>query len=93
MDDEYFKMAKELLNRIDSLDNRLAVLEKGARPMNINSLLNIPQVSTYLAVSIDTVRNMIERGELPMVKIGGQWRIAREYLFDWYNKKHKINAQ
>jgi len=49
-----------------------------------NPLLTIEQVFTYLGVKRSKVYNLIERGELPVVRIGRSVRIhpdaVREYV-------------
>jgi len=79
---------EEIINKINELSNRVGMIEH----KNLNSLFDIPRVADYLNVSTDAVRDLIKGGELPMVKIGGQWRIAREDLIKWYNNKTKCNA-
>lgn len=79
---------EEIINKINELSNRVGMIEH----KNLNSLLDIPRVAEYLSVSTDTVRDLIKEGKLPMIKIGGQWRIAREDLIKWYSDKTKCNA-
>jgi excisionase family DNA binding protein len=39
-------------------------------------MLSIDEVADQLAVSRDTIRRLVERGELKAVKVGAQWRIS-----------------
>jgi putative molybdopterin biosynthesis protein len=41
------------------------------------NLMLIEEVAEYLRISANTVRNMIDRGELPAARIGKQYRIKR----------------
>ncbi|MEK7309626.1 MAG: helix-turn-helix domain-containing protein [Planctomycetota bacterium] len=50
-------------------------------------LLTIKEVAEYLAVSIDTVRRLIHKGQLPASKVGGQWRIDKDTLELYLKKK------
>lgn len=53
----------------------------------MEELLTIEDVSRILRVSIQTVRRMIDEGELKAIKIRGQWRIKREDLQDYIDRK------
>lgn len=46
-------------------------------PMN-----TIDEAAEYLKVSVNTIRNLIERGDLRAVKVGGQWRIPGDALVE-----------
>lgn len=43
-------------------------------------LYTLEEVANILRVSIQTVRRMVNDGELPAVKIRGQWRVRKEDL-------------
>ena len=47
--------------------------------MSNNQKLHPREVAENLKVSVRTVRRMCERGELPAVKAGGQWRIYPDW--------------
>lgn len=49
--------------------------------------LTVEEVSKFLRVSTPTVRQLIESGELKAVRVGRQYRIAREDLDD-YIRRH-----
>ena len=49
--------------------------------------LTVEEVARLLRVSPPTVRQLIESGELKAVRVGRQFRIAREDLDD-YIKRH-----
>jgi excisionase family DNA binding protein len=40
-------------------------------------LLNVPETADYLRLCEMTVYRMLERGELPGVKVAGRWRVRR----------------
>lgn len=40
----------------------------------------IEEVAQILKVSVSTVRNLIDRGELKAFKVGNQWRVKKEDL-------------
>jgi excisionase family DNA binding protein len=47
------------------------------------TLLSIPQVAERLAVSIPTVRRLVQRGELPALRVGGSLRVDSDELGRW----------
>lgn len=46
-------------------------------------LWSIQDASTYLHVAEKTVTRMIQRGELPAVRVGNQWRLVPGQLQEW----------
>ncbi|MFP4211765.1 MAG: PTS sugar transporter subunit IIA [Alkalispirochaeta sp.] len=48
-------------------------------------LWSIQDAASYLHIAEKTVSRMIQRGELPAVRIGGQWRFVPEQLSQWLN--------
>jgi excisionase family DNA binding protein len=53
----------------------------------MEELLTIEEVARILKVSVQTVRRMIDEGELQARKIRGQWRIKREDLRNYIDGK------
>jgi excisionase family DNA binding protein len=47
------------------------------------SLLTVSDVAAYLKIKESTVRVMINKGEIPAVKIGKAWRIQKEELTNY----------
>ena len=46
-------------------------------------LLNPKQLAEYLQLSSRTVYRLLERGELPAVRVGGQWRFRKATVDEW----------
>ena len=46
-------------------------------------LMTLSEVAGYLQVAEKTVMRMINRGEIPAIKIGSQWRFSRSMIDDW----------
>ncbi len=44
-------------------------------------------VSQYLGIPLDEVQKMLESGELPGIKIRGQWRVPLEQLERWLDEE------
>lgn len=53
---------------------------------NNSRLWTIKEVADYLNVAEKTVSRMIGRGELPSVKVGGQWRFSPERIRAWLER-------
>jgi excisionase family DNA binding protein len=49
------------------------------------------EVAKFLRISIRTVYDMIDEGQMPGAKIGRQIRIPRVKFLDWYEKKQANN--
>ena len=48
-----------------------------------DSILNIRQLAEYLMVSEKTVYRMLDRNQLPAVRVGAQWRVRRQDIDNW----------
>lgn len=46
-------------------------------------LLSPKQLAEYLQLSQRTIYRLLERGDLPAVKVGGQWRFRRAAVDEW----------
>ena len=56
-------------------------------------LLTTPEVATKLNVSERTVKRLIQRGELPIIKIGRNIRVSKADLFKYVNQKRRYNLE
>ena len=50
-------------------------------------ILNIRQLAEYLMVSEKTVYRMLDRNELPAVRVGSQWRFRRQDIDTWLSEE------
>ncbi|HVA56802.1 MAG TPA: helix-turn-helix domain-containing protein [Gemmatimonadaceae bacterium] len=51
------------------------------------------QLAEYLQLSQRTVYRLLERGDLPAVKVGGQWRFRKATLDEWLDvNMHRLDA-
>jgi excisionase family DNA binding protein len=50
-------------------------------------LYTLEEVAQILKVSVQTVRKIVTSGELPSVKIRGQYRIRKEDLEDYIRRQ------
>ena len=54
--------------------------------MDKDTLLTTGEVARYLHVVPITVYRMIDRGDLPAIKVGSRWRIRRQDLEDYLSR-------
>ena len=58
----------------------------GLVPSSIQSdVLTIRQLAEYLMVSEKTVYRMLDRNQLPAIRVGAQWRFRRQDIDQWLN--------
>lgn len=50
-----------------------------------DSILTIKQLAEYLMVSEKTVYRMLDRNELPAIRLGAQWRFRQQDIDSWLN--------
>ncbi len=50
-------------------------------------LLTLSEAADLLQVSTRTLQRMIRSGELPALKVGGQWRVRGELLRQWVENR------
>lgn len=51
-----------------------------------SKVYTVEEVAQILRVSEATVRNLIERGDLPAFKVGNQWRVREKDLEAYMNR-------
>ena len=52
-------------------------------------LLTAKQVGEYLQLSQRSIYRLLERGELPATKIGGQWRFRKAAIDEWIEHRNQ----
>ena len=56
--------------------------------------LSVADICAYMDVSAYVVTSQLRSGELPAVKFGREWRVARQDFEDWINRSRKgLEAQ
>lgn len=55
--------------------------------MDKEQLLSVKDVANWLGVSVETVRRLTKRGELPAKKIGWQWRYQQKDIQAYLDQK------
>ena len=51
--------------------------------MITNPVLTIKETAEYLKVSVESLRNLIKRGQIPVSRVGAQYRFRRDILDIW----------
>lgn len=55
-------------------------------------MMDVKEVAEYLGLSATTIYRMLTTGEIPNVKVGGQYRFPRAVIDDWIAGKLDIPA-
>lgn len=55
--------------------------------MTMSELLTLDELAAFLKVSRDTVYRMAQRGIIPGVKVGSQWRFAQAEVMEELKSK------
>ncbi len=55
-------------------------------------VLTTADVARILRLSIKTVGEMMRKGRLPAMRIGGVWRVRRESLKEWMKNQEQDHA-
>jgi excisionase family DNA binding protein len=51
--------------------------------------LSVAEVASYMGVSVHVVTSMLRAGEMPGVKFGREWRVARIDLESYLNQARR----
>jgi excisionase family DNA binding protein len=54
---------------------------------NLPSIMTIAEVAAYLGLHELTVRRLAREGAIPALKLGRQWRVKRDLLEKWIEKR------
>ncbi len=57
-----------------------------------DDILTIPDVASLLRVADKTVYSLVQRGDLPGFKVGGQWRFRRKAIDSWIEVKTQVTG-
>lgn len=55
-------------------------------------LLTTAQVAKIFQVSSETIRDWINAGKLPGVKVGGTWRVRRSDLVEFTRTRYQLES-
>lgn len=51
--------------------------------MEEREILTLDQAADLLQVSHNTLRKLIQEGQIPARKVGREWRLSRQVLLEW----------
>lgn len=51
-----------------------------------DEFVTIEELATLLKVSPRTLQRVIQRREMPAIRVGRQWRFRREWVKEWLQK-------
>ena len=71
------------LSRLGGTESELSVGRAWFRPAEELEILTPAQLAGLLQVDEETVVAMAERRELPVRKVGAEWRFSREAILAW----------
>ena len=54
--------------------------------------LSVADICEYMGVSTFVVTSVLRAGELPAVKFGREWRVARQDFENWINEQRRSGA-
>lgn len=57
----------------------------------LDNLLTVPEVAKYLRVNRFTVYRMVERGELPGIRVADMWRFEESDIKKWLQKQKIVS--
>ena len=58
--------------------------------MPIEEVLTLKEVATLLKIAERTAYMMVQRGDLPGFKVGGQWRFKRVDIDAWMEAQKRV---
>jgi excisionase family DNA binding protein len=58
---------------------------------NLPPVMTIAEVAAYLGLHELTVRRLAREGAIPALKLGRQWRVKRDLLEKWIEKRSLHN--
>jgi excisionase family DNA binding protein len=61
--------------------------------VDINDILTLQELADYLKIAPKTVSRMIQRGEIPCMKIAGQWRFRKTVIDAWLTSKMTFSEE
>ena len=56
-------------------------------------IMTVKQIAQYLQMDEHTVYRLVRSGQIPAIKIAGQWRFKRDVIDDWIKKVSIKNVE
>ena len=55
--------------------------------MDEKEIMTVKQIAQYLQMDEHTIYRLARSGQIPAIKIAGQWRFKRDVIDKWINEK------
>lgn len=65
---------------------------KNAKTGRKADIMTLREVAQYLGLHVMTVYKLTRGGQVPAIKIGGQWRFKRDVLEEWLDTQMHRHA-
>ena len=56
----------------------------------MDSLLTVKETAQYLKLNYMTVYKLVQKGKIPVARVGGNWRVNKEMLDQWLNAQSEV---
>lgn len=56
-------------------------------------ILNVKEISTYLKVSVSTIRRLILKNQIPFFRVSNQIFFNKEIINEWIKKQVELNLE
>jgi excisionase family DNA binding protein len=89
-DEQKYQEAKEMGELITYVLKNYHVLKEKPVTSDVNAVLSVRNLSSYLGVSESIIRNLIKRDQIPYVKIEGQFKFYKPKIDEWLSQNSKV---
>ncbi len=55
--------------------------------MDVKEIMTVKQIAQYLQMDEHTIYRLARSGQIPAIKISGQWRFKKDVIDKWINDK------
>ena len=59
----------------------------------VKEIMDVREIAEYLGSGEKKIYQLIERGEIPVSKIGSQYRFLRKTIDEWLEEKQRLSKQ
>jgi excisionase family DNA binding protein len=63
------------------------------RRLKMAEILTLPELAKYLKTSRDTIYRKAQKGIIPAVKFGKEWRFPKDVIDEWLRKEAKSRIE
>ena len=58
-----------------------------------DEVLTLKEIAAFLKIAERTAYAMVQRGDLPGFKVGGQWRFERRDIDAWMEERKRVDRR